>query len=110
MKAKLLTLAFSMGCIATSHAYQLSGIVTGIQSGGKLCHIAVEDPNQAHYSNAWHAVNSDNICAIAKLAYVTGSRVMVSVTVDNETRDTANDIASIEATSRPVKWPPYYGM
>jgi hypothetical protein len=113
MKKSIIKFTFSVlevigsATSATAADYHLEGEVSGVRSGGPTCYIAIDDTSRNDgYSNAWHITAHDNICAIGKLAFVTGQKVRADM-VRVQGVDLTNTVDGIQITTKPVIWPPY---
>ncbi|OIV46471.1 hypothetical protein BK025_11255 [Sodalis sp. TME1] len=85
----------SLGITKQDNAYQLNGKVTGLLA-----------TNDKYYSDQWHLAESDTICHFAKMAYLMNISVITEVDIDLAPAN-ANNIQSIEISSREITWPPY---
>ena len=92
---------------ATAADYHLEGEVSGVRSGGPTCYIAIDDASRNDgYRNAWHITSHDNICALGKLAFVTGQKVRADM-IRVSGVDSPNSVDGLQITTKPVIWPPY---
>lgn len=98
-------ISFSTYATPFKYDYKLHGKVVGmvaVESNVNSCYIAVQDSSDPGHSNHYHSLNNRSLCAMTRLAYLTGDEVYLYGKGVSGNNDTV--AIELSGSSHPIWW------
>lgn len=110
MKRMMICFVVLSPALTFAQSYPMKGPIVGFWQGeSSLCYIAIKDPSSRYYSKGYHYIDNAGVCALARAAYLTGSKVSAAAEVKPGSGGYTNRIKSLELAvdGGGAYWPPY---